>query len=43
MADQLAKRSDEQVLTDSQDEMHHGVWPMDPNVMSYKNKVGVIQ
>ena len=36
MAVQLAKRSDEGLLTNSQDEMDHGVWPMDPNVLSYK-------
>ena len=36
MADQLAERSDEGTLTDSQDEMDHGVQPMDPKVLSYK-------
>ena len=36
MADQLAKRSDEGALTDSQDKMDHGVRPTDPNVLSYK-------
>ena len=44
MADQLAEISVEGALTDSQDEMDHGVHPTDPNVISYKkNKVGVIQ
>ena len=43
MADQLAERSDKVVLTDGQDEMDLAVWPMDPNVLSYKNKIGVIQ
>ena len=44
MANQYAERSDERVLTNSQDKMDHGVWPIDPNVMSFKrNKVGVIQ
>ena len=38
MADQYGERSDEGVLTDSQDEMDHRVWPMDPNVMSYQQK-----
>ena len=36
MADQLANRSDEGALTDSQDEIDHGVWPTYPNVLSYK-------
>ena len=31
------KRSDEGAKIDSQDEYDHGVWPMDPNVMVYKN------
>ena len=38
MADQLAERSDEEALTDSQDKMYHGVQPTDPNVLSY-NKI----
>ena len=36
MAKQLAERSDEGALTDSQDKMEHGVQPMDPNILSYK-------
>ena len=36
MADQLAERSDEGDLTDSQDQMDHRVQPTDPNVLSYK-------
>ena len=35
-------RLDEGAITDSQDEYNHGVHPMDPNVMEYQNKVGVI-
>ena len=38
MADQFAERSDEGMLTDSQDEMDHGMQLTDPNVMSYKKK-----
>ena len=38
MADQLAKRLDKGVPTDSQDEMDHGVQPMDPNDLSYKKE-----
>ena len=36
MPDQVAERSNEGALTDSQDKMDHGVWPTDPNVLSYK-------
>ena len=43
MAVQLAKRSDEGVFTDNQDEMDHGVQPTDPNVLSSKNRIGIIQ
>ena len=38
MADQLAKRLDEGVLTDSLDNLDHGVQPMDANVLSYKKE-----
>ena len=38
LAEAYNKRSDEGADTDIQDECDHGVWPMDPNVMSYKKK-----
>ena len=37
-----SQRLDKEAITDSQDEYDHGVCPMDPNVMEYQNKVGVI-
>ena len=36
--DYYNERLDEGADTDSQDERDHGVWPTDPNVMSYKKK-----
>ena len=38
-AEAFNERSDEGADMDSQDEHDHGVWPMDPNVMVYREKV----
>ena len=34
--DEYNERSDEGAITDSQDELDHGVHPTDPNIMEYQ-------